>query len=455
MSKKIQSILILFLILTPTTCFLTKASETSKTEPTPIKNYIRGLQIDFNPPDIIQECGSLFNLKVNVTRFRSGPLIFSLSVFLKFKDQYQKEIVHKIGFIPFVYIPPLYRKTVTIEIPCLTTQDLEEHLTMISSNSKRSLKFEDGEIGVKVEKICHWSIENIFWNSCVNNGFKIKNFLISNGEDIYYQLFLNNKGLTGKPIQAIRLLQLFQRVNSVFKRNNPMIVWEPVKICPPLVCSTDITIKKAHVNKTIEHKNFTVTVDIMNNFDKNYPLNMLVVVDLDTKPIVNTLIPTLKNTHYEVGFNKTKLEYGFNYIDINCVLPEDKQIYLRNDSFTLSIECIPYIPIGNISQFGIFFFHIRWLLIIKPNYVVSGDLQEAIQEMWYNVPIFYGKSDAASIFPSIYKEFEYNGDKPIDDVTDLIKQLSSEVKIWIYLYFILISIIIFFALIAYRLIIMR
>ncbi len=455
MLKKIQITIILFLLFTPTTFFITDVSETAKAEPTPIKNFIRGLQIDFNPPDIIQECGSLFNLNVNVTRFRSGPLIFSLSAYIKFKDEFDKELVHKIGFIPFVYIPPFHRKTTTVQIPCLTTRDLEDHLTMLSSNFKRKLHLEDAEIGVKVDRICHWSVENIFWNVFINNDFKLKNFLISNGEDFYYQFFLKNKGSTSFPLRTIRFLQLFQRVNSVFKRNNPLIVWEPVQICPPLVCSTAIDIKNANVNKTIQNKKFTVTVDIMNTIDHDFPLNVLVIVDLDNKPVVNTLIPTLDNTHYEVGFNKTKLYYGLNSIDISCVLPQDIQLYLGNDTFTLSIECVPYIPIDNMSQFGILFFHIRWLLAIKPKYVVSGELQEAIQEMWYNVPLFYGKTDAASIFPSIHKEIKYTGDKPIDNITELVQQLSGEVKSWIYLYSILITLIVLFALVTYRIIIRR
>ncbi len=139
LKKQLILILLLFLFLQPIVSSVIKADQESlsnnKNESTPFTDYSRGFKIDFTPPDPVLDCGSFFFLNVTLTRCRLRLTIFSLSVFLNLKNDFEKDKIIRIGLIPFIYIPPLHNDPYTIQVPCFTTHQLASNLYCLKSKT--------------------------------------------------------------------------------------------------------------------------------------------------------------------------------------------------------------------------------------------------------------------------------------------------------------------------------
>jgi len=397
-------------------------------EPQPIKNLLRGMQIEFNPPDLVQDCGSLFDLQVNLTKYRCLPTIFSISVFFKIENEYGKEMIYRIGMAPYVYIPPLHRLPVTINITCFTNKDFIERFYCLEFNKRENIEYQDAQIGVKIDTVGHWGISGILWQCFINNGFKLKNMFLRYNEQFYLNLFLE-KGMT-RPIRYIRFLSIFQQLNSVCKRNNPLIVWEDTTVIPGLICSKEIKIENTTIdNQTNSDGYFNVTYNISNNLNEDLPA--LITIDISDTPIYNSLVPLFHDKFYNVGYQVTLLPAHETITDtILCEFPNDSMFYEKN--YSVYIECIPYNDIDNMSQFGILFYDIRWKIFIRSYYIVDQEVQDAVKTAWYNLPIHYGDPTTDEIFTTDHGIVEYQGDSP-DSWRDVINTVNTTVEHWIYL----------------------
>ena len=125
--KYLRILLLIMIILIPTFFPLTNVV-TSKINK-PLKNFIydlRGIDVIFDPPEIILDCGSKFTLDVTLINNRNFPRRFSVIVFMNLTDE--KSILHcqRIGNVPFVHLQP--KESKTIQITCLTLNNLNENI---------------------------------------------------------------------------------------------------------------------------------------------------------------------------------------------------------------------------------------------------------------------------------------------------------------------------------------
>jgi len=439
--KKTRSTIVLLTIclIAPSISSQSIVANQQNNRDTPIIDYLRGMEIEFKPPRIIQDCGSFFLLDVNIsrTRFRF-PRFFSISVFLKTKDEFGKNRIVLIGSEPSVFLPCSEEK-ITVSIPCLTSNNFLSYFYSLRSGEKSEFNLSKGAIGVKIEKFCR----NIL------DGIKLK-FLLTVKDAIIWRFcreFVSDFPTTRAPKNIIRIISRGQRIVSLIRSMDRLILWEDVKVSPPFVCSKKINFEYTHVdNETDVYGNFKVTVNVTNQLDED--VKVMFLIDIADNPFINTLIPTAKVTKYNVGFDEDNISAG-GYVNktIRCKFPEEGS-FSRKD-YSVMVECGPYIPIGDTNRFGILFYDVRWKMIVKLTYVVGGKEQSLIQKFWYNLPIFWGGPKSANILPAYYGSTIYKGDISEDYVEGALKQLSAEVKSWISLFFFYALLLIGFALVGY------
>ncbi len=447
--RKTKSTIVLLTIclIAPSIFSLPVVANQQNNRDTPIIDYLRGIEIEFKPPKIILDCGSLFFLDVNLTKRRNLlPIVFSISVFLKVEDEFEKSKITRIGLLPFVYVPPFYRKTFTISVPCFTTNDLLSNLQCIRSEEAKEFMIKKASIGVKIDRGVRWGLDGLLWRTFVNDGFKMKNWLLQYNNEVISRLFITEgSSIIRHPLNKMRISSLLSIVNSRIKDHNRFIVWEEVNVSSPIVCSKKVLFECDADNETDDKGKFIVNVSITNDLDED--VSVLVLVDIADTPFFNSLRPIMKDTLYCTGF----LEVNISAHDsikrtINCSFPSGG--FFRK-WYTLTIECAPYIPIGDISQFGILFFDIRWSMLIKPNYMVDGYVQSLIRKVWYNLPILFAGPESKLVVSAVHQEIFYRGETPEDVVVEVVGKLGKEVKSWITLYFFYTLLLIGFACIGY------
>ncbi len=445
--KRLISIIFIVLLL-PSSIYHIALAETQDDNDlqndTPIIDLFRIIQIDFDPPDIISECGSLFFLNVSIkkARLENLPRIFSLSVFLKTENKFDGNKITKIGSVPYVHMP-YYQQQKSISVPCVTSNNLFDYIYCLRTGEKSEVKLDKGSIGVRIERIPRWCFDgflfrvlNWFINLKIQIPWSIVNlfigyFLSSHpqqfGETIKKMLESDNLPKTNK----IRLFSFLQTCNSWLIDLNPSIVWKEVKLTAPFLCSTDIDFKEVSiVNKTDSNGKFNVTVEIANNL--NIDIAVCVNVDVADEPLFVNLIPTFNKQSYNVGHFRDNISRQSSIKKtILCSFPENG---MKNKNYDVTIECGPYIPIGDTNQFGLLFYDLRWIAGVKTYYEVNGTAQNSIKELWYNAPIFYGGSESASVFPVYHGLTHYYGEESPGELEELFKPVSEDIKNLIYLY---------------------
>lgn len=406
--SKFMAILFSLLLLSTSFSNMVFAYEQHEKNDTPIMDFIRGFSIDFKPPDLILECGSLFFLNVSITKTRCRlPTAFSVSVFLKVKDEYGIPRTTKIGMIPRVYIPVGGREK-NVTVPCLTTSNLLSDLYCLRTGEKHEFNPESAQIGVKIDKPVKWGIEALYWRFLTKNFPEFAANLFSNfSGPVWWLIMFMGSWMESMPIlNKIGLLYSIQRLNGIKMGMSPSIVWKRTNVTYPFVCTDKINLSYINVdNKTDGKGRFNVTVNMSNGLE--IPVNVSIVVDISDEPFFNSLIPSTKETRYNAGFNETCIGAGrwLNWTIKNCSFPKGN--FLKKN-YTVRVECGPYIPISCSNQFGIYAFTIRWLMFIKPNYKVNASVQNRIRNFWYNLPLYASKG-STEIFPAKNEETLYRG----------------------------------------------
>lgn len=425
--------LFLFIFLSTPFFGVIDARSQPKENNTPLIDFIRGYNIDFTPPEPILECGQSFNLDVNLTKTRLQlPFAFSVSVFLELTDEYGIKKVTRIGMLP--YVVPSANRNFTVSVPCLTMENFASNLLCLKSGQKRKVDFYDAKIGVKIDKPMNWGLQGLFWRLVTNNLPELSLGLFNDTEGPVWQFIaLCGSWAHSMPLlNQFRLLYILQRINSFFKGISPTIVWKETKIIRPFVCTDKVTFNAVVPDKTDEHGRFDITVYTTNNL--NVAINTSIIVDVTDEGFINTLMPTAQPTHYNVGYNDTKIESGkIKPVRISCKFTGGN--FIKKD-YIVRVEVGPYINIGDTNQFGIYFYNIRWLTLVKPNYKVDTNATEAIQKFWYNLPLFDATS--TSIFP--YKDYTiaYKGHEEPTIIDEVNKTVTSVLLINFFLTIILI-----------------
>lgn len=458
------------LIISPsfhTTSFAEKPNNNYSNSDSPIIDLFRILKIDFETPDLIQDCGSMFFLKINVTKikFLNSPMLFSITVLLKTKDDYGRNIINFIGSEPFIYLP-YYITSKTITMPCFTNKNFTNNLYRLNSQAKHPIEIYEGSIGVRIERFPRWFSDGLIgfigkrnffqktWESLMNY-FWIQTYqslsIETNGNNkILQDITLDNNIFYKQRFKTLyRLFSIFNILISNMINTNRCIIWKDVNLIRPFVCSDDISISSSYViidNKTDENGNFTAILKIVNNL--KYDINVRGDVDILETPFINTIIPSIDTKFYNAGYFEDEIPKNDYVVKIiNCSFPKD-QIF-QNKTYLIKLEFNPYLYVGNSNKFGFFFFDLRWKTYLEPKYHVNKTVTSSIKNMWYNVPIFYGESGEIDIFPYYYDEIQYIGPTPDDEFEEALDKISAEVNSWIQLYFLLSLIIIGFALIGY------
>jgi len=389
-----------------------------------IRDFIRGVKVEFTPPPIIQNSGSLFPLSLTLTRTRTfRPIIFSIVIFMRLKDDLGRNLAVPIGFKPYV-IFPVNKKSMTVYIHCITQHDLAKDASCLFINNFNTscFNYTQGSIGVRIEKIRHGISEYLLWKTFVVDKIDPEKWSQWTPDQVtQFISFLDliskmwkNSGMIPKFLILSSLYSFSNHVNA----RNKMIVWKDTKILPSFISGTDVSLKTIIDNKTDSTGHFKVNVTVINNMDTD--INAVVLVDMSQDPFKNTFIPMLKGiTIYNVGSWKCFVnKHDKNMTTILCSIPDagfDRQYY------TITVECSPYIFINNSNLYGYYFFDIRWNIGIKPHYTVSQHVTNLIQNMWYNTPIFYGEPGVTNqIFQTNKKVIVYNGNTSIDKIIDMV-----------------------------------
>ena len=377
---------------------------------------IRGISIDFTPPPIIQDCGSLFNLTVNLKNMRNLPKSFSLIVFMNITGENSENSIYRIGVKPFVGLAG--NSNVSVEIPCLTHKYLLQNLNCLKSDDKFNLSFYNGRIGVKISKFPCWIIDGLYWNYIIKN-----------------QLLFNLAFIT-----VLKDSPLWQFIASIIRLKDPFIKWsDTIKFTHPFVCTKKIKlydvkfITEGEDNLVDKNENITVTFNVTNNLDEDIILSSL--VDMSNERIFNSLFPSLPEEIYNLDFNETvvKKNKQNKTIWMNFTFPNTS---FRRTTYTLTLECAPYINIQNTNLFGLYGYNYRYKTLVTPFYLENETVKKSAERFWYNLPIFnateYGNQ---SIFLSRYFEFNYTGENPTEElVQEVLEELEKhyfEIVKWI------------------------
>ncbi|MCJ7570745.1 MAG: hypothetical protein MUO82_02550 [Candidatus Thermoplasmatota archaeon] len=127
-----------------------------------IRDFIRGVKIDFTPPSVVLNSGSYFVLNVTLTRTRIRPMIFSIVVFMRLKDEFDRDHVVRIGSKPYVFFP-VNNESIAVCIPCITQHEIASDVSCLFSGSTSKLNLFNGSIGVQINKGSRWYIDDIIW----------------------------------------------------------------------------------------------------------------------------------------------------------------------------------------------------------------------------------------------------------------------------------------------------
>jgi hypothetical protein len=416
-------LILTFLTLSISTPIITGMPDNIETSvPEYKKDFLRGVKIDFTPPKMVQNSGSSFVLNVTITRTRIRPIIFSIVVFMRLKDEFGKDHTVRIGSKPYVIFPQ-NAESIIVSIPCLTKHDFASDANCLFSGATSGYNLSDGSIGVRIDRVSRWVFDDIFWKVLIKDNIEPEKWSEWTSEEITQFISLleristlwKNSGTIFK-FRCISALSIFM---SHATARNKMIVWEKTKILPSFISSTEISMNATIDNETDDNGHFKVSVTIKNNLDTD--VYALVLVDMSDRSFINSLLPMFKGiTIYNVGYWKCFVKkYESNWTEIQCNFSDkgfDKKDY------KIVVECAPYIPMGNSNLYGVYFFDMRWQMLIKPYYIINGKATNLIREMWYNTPIFYGKPSASGqLFQIKSESILYKGntsaDKLIDDVT--------------------------------------
>lgn len=380
-----------------------------------VTNRTRGITIDFTPPPIVQEAGSYFILNVSLTRVRIRPVFISLSVYLNLKNEFGRNHTVLIGSKPNIIFPP-DKKSLTVTIPCFTTHDLTANINAMFAGETSSFIMSPGWIGVRLSGLAILKKKNNPWTlqfTDIMNTKQLSLWSIDERQQFFtFFEMLHNSGKNNERNGILKfLLSTASSMISVLRGYSPFLIWKKTCVIPAFVCCSKINMITHIENKTDKDGNFNVTVNIANNLAVD--VNVLVLVDMSDQSIFNYYLPMFKGqTMYNLGFLYTRINAGASITQIiPCVFPGkgfDKKKY------NITVECGPFISIGNASAYGIYFFYSRWQLKVKPYYVVSGKVSNLVQELWFNAPIFYGEPPMGVMFQANHTQILYAGKTSTD-----------------------------------------
>jgi hypothetical protein len=388
-----------------------------------IKDFLRGVKIDFTPPSIVQNSGSYFILNVTLTRTRMRPIFFSIVVLLRLEDEFGRDHTVRIGSKPYVFFPP-NEKSITVCIPCITTHDIASDVSCLFSGETSEWKSPNGNIGVQINRVCRWVIDDIIWKILITD--KIEAGKWSQWSSEQTTQFISSLELISTvwknsgAINKFRFISAMSIIISHARARNKMIVWKPTTILPSFISSTNVSMDATIDNETDENGRFKVNVNIKNSLDIG--INALVLVDMSDRSFINSLLPMFKGiTIYNVGHRNCSVNKSSNYsTQIDCAF-SDKGFDKKN--YKITVECAPSIAVGNSNLYGIYFYNLRWQMLIKPYYIIDGNVSSLIREMWYNTPIFYGKPAASGqIFQTQKEPILYKGKTPVDKIINEVTQ---------------------------------
>jgi len=434
--------LLIFILLAPT-CLPVHASGSNEVT-TSIKNsltdVIRGIKIDFKPPSIVQEAGSYFILNVTLThmKIKPRPIVFSLSVYLNLKNEYGWNHTVKIGSKPFVFLPP--GKSITIAVPCFTQHNLGMNINALFAGKTSPFNLSKGLIGVKIDKIGAWLVQDLLWKFLVTDKINIKQWsewTTQETEQFISSLeLLSNVWKNSGGLAKIRVFSGLSIIANLLRPHIPLIVWKDTRILPAFICCSKIRMTANIPNSTEKNGSFRVTVTVIN--DLPIDTSVIILVDMSDQTFVNTLFPSLKGlTIYNLGFlNKTIKKNDTNTWVINCSFPDKG---FDRKQYNITVECGPYIPINDSSLYGIFYYNFRWKMLVKPYYVVNATVTNFIQELWFNAPIFWGNPPIGQIFQTNQSPILYTGTTSTDIMINQITNSLLEQPLLLFLIFFLIG----------------
>lgn len=406
----------IFVVLSPA-CFLVHAAGSNDVKAS-LKDFItdrrRGIKIDFTPPLIVQEAGSFFILNVTLSHVKIRPVVFSLSVYLNLKNEFGWNHTVKIGSKPYVFFPP-GQGSITVAIPCFTQHNLAANINAMFAGEASHFNVSKAWIGVKIDKLGAWFVQDCFWEFLVTDKIDAKQWSEWSTQEtqrfISFLELISNLWKNSGGFAKIRVLSSASILMNLLRPHFPLIVWKNTSVLPAFVCCSRIKMKASIENRTDANGNFKVRVNITNNLPVN--VHVQVLVDMSDQSIFNTLLPVFKGqTMYNLGFLATTLNSSeTKNRTILCSFPDkgfDKKKY------NITVEFGPYIPIGNTSLWGIFFYDFRWKMLVKPYYIVNGSVSNSIQELWFNAPIFYGETPGGQIFQDNHSQILYTGKTSTD-----------------------------------------
>lgn len=365
-----------------------KPTDTETNIPDYIRDFIRGVKIDFTPPPIVQNSGSYFILNVTLTRTRTHPIIFSIVVFMKLKDEFGRDHAVRIGSKPYVFFPPK-NESITVCIPCITQHELASDASCLFSGVTSKYDLPQGSIGVRIDKVGRWIIDDILWRMLTKDEIDAEKFSEWPSQATQFISFLESISTIWKnfgPISKFGVISSLSLFLSHVNAKNKTTVWKDTNILPSFISSSNISMNATIENKTDNTGHFTVNVTIKNNLDID--VHALVCVDMSDQSFVNKLVPMFKGyTIYNVGYWKCFVsKHGNNWTKISCNFPGKG---FEKKYYQIVAECTPYIDVGKSNIYGLYFFTIRWNTFIKPFYIVNESVSNQIKNMWFNTPIFY------------------------------------------------------------------
>lgn len=380
-------------------------------------SFIRkGYRISFDVPKMVLDCGSFFYLNLSIKKIVPFSRPISIYVFFRTRDDYNRMRTQLIGCLPYVRVP--MGEEINVSIPCFTSLNLAHKMEYLKEGKKEKMRWKDGYIGVKIEyatltipKIIEWIFLKSVRKSFMNEEFWKWMFA--------YSVFPK------RVLREMAFLELWNNRIGCIKKLNPFIAWKKVKTSHPFVYSNAISFELASNKnepiKTDERGNFTVTVKIRNGMENR--IHAIVLADLTPVPFINSLFPTARETRYNVGYKELDIEPGKSVIlPLKCSFPSGG--WAKKD-YLIRLECGPSIQIGNINQFGIYTYNIRWGMFIKPNYKVNDTVREGIKNLWYNLPIFC--SGSKDLFPTQYVEVKYNGPTAQEEIEIMMEKFSHNI----------------------------
>jgi hypothetical protein len=380
------------------------------------QDYLRGIKIDFTPPKIVQNSGSFFLLNITLTRIRLRPTYFSIDVLLRLKDDFGREHTVVIGSQPILHFP-MKNLSFTVCVPCFTNHDLISDMACLFSHQTSALENQTGSIGVQIKRFGRWWIDDSICRFMIRKLDVSWPLWSSNQASDFFSSF---KSIINWQFR-FRLLQILQDWGSHRRAKNDMIEWQDTNIVPSFASSNDVYFDVVSMRKeTTTDGKFNVTMAFYNNLDM--PIQTSITIDLSDQSFLNTIMPMLKgNMIYNVGYGNVNISPKGTYIaTFNCSFPDRG---FNREEYPITIESAPYISVGRTNIYGAYFYNVRFQTLVKPYYVVNASALALIQNVWYNLPIFYGTpSPSQQIFQTNHSTILYQGktqmEKTLDQATD-------------------------------------